>query len=109
MLLQTSTPVLPGFLESSKFHHRLQKKLAENKRLLLQEKFSGLVLDSATNIDVAVVEHSLQRALCLESIRDGVCPIFSSCAAFMQITRMDGITANNYAGIYGSNSLYKDS
>ncbi|XP_073703293.1 GTPase IMAP family member 8-like [Garra rufa] len=46
---------------SSKLRHRLQRKLAEDKRLLLQEieKYNGLVLDSATNIDVAVAEHSL--------------------------------------------------
>ncbi|KAF4094497.1 hypothetical protein G5714_024617 [Onychostoma macrolepis] len=37
------------------------RKLAEDKKLLLQEteKYSGLVLDSATNTDVAVVERSL--------------------------------------------------
>ncbi|XP_050974976.1 uncharacterized protein LOC127170781 [Labeo rohita] len=47
--------------DSSKFRHRLQRKLAEDKKLLLQEieKYNGLVLDSASNIDVAVVEHSL--------------------------------------------------
>ncbi|KAL0183518.1 hypothetical protein M9458_019214, partial [Cirrhinus mrigala] len=46
---------------SSKFRHRLQRKLAEDKKLLLQEieKYNGLVLDSASNIDEAVVEHSL--------------------------------------------------
>ncbi|KAK9970282.1 hypothetical protein ABG768_026237 [Culter alburnus] len=40
---------------------RLRRKLAEDKKLLLQEiqKYNGLVLDSATNIDVAAVEHSL--------------------------------------------------
>ncbi|KAL0156519.1 hypothetical protein M9458_045417, partial [Cirrhinus mrigala] len=45
----------------SKFRHRLRRKLAEDKKLLLQEikKYNGLVLDSASNIDVAVVEHSL--------------------------------------------------
>ncbi|KAK9970033.1 hypothetical protein ABG768_028172 [Culter alburnus] len=47
--------------DSSKFRHRLRRKLAEDKKLLLQEmqKYNGLVLDSATNIDVAAVEHSL--------------------------------------------------
>ncbi|XP_072563712.1 uncharacterized protein [Paramormyrops kingsleyae] len=47
--------------DSSKFRHRLRRKLAEDKKLLLQEieKYNGLVLDSASNIDVAVVEHSL--------------------------------------------------
>ncbi|XP_057217739.1 uncharacterized protein LOC130571061 isoform X2 [Triplophysa rosa] len=46
---------------SSKLRHRLRRKLAEDKKLLLHEieKYNGLVLDSATNIDVAVVEHSL--------------------------------------------------
>lgn len=61
VLLQTSTPVPPFFLDSSKLRHRLRRKLAEDKKLILQEieKYNGLVLDSATNIDVAVVEHSL--------------------------------------------------
>ncbi|XP_060721178.1 uncharacterized protein LOC132842472 isoform X3 [Tachysurus vachellii] len=47
--------------DSSKFRHRLRRKLAEDKKLLLQEiqKYNGLVQDSATNIDVATVEHSL--------------------------------------------------
>ncbi|KAF4094529.1 hypothetical protein G5714_024551 [Onychostoma macrolepis] len=47
--------------DSSKLRHRLRRKLAEDKKLLLQEieKYNSLVLDSATNIDVAVVEHSL--------------------------------------------------
>ncbi|KAF4098004.1 hypothetical protein G5714_022012 [Onychostoma macrolepis] len=47
--------------DSSKLRHRLRRKLAEDKKLLLQEteKYSGLVLDSATNTDVAVVERSL--------------------------------------------------
>ncbi|KAF4110033.1 hypothetical protein G5714_009285 [Onychostoma macrolepis] len=47
--------------DHSKLRHRLRRKLAEDKKLLLQEieKYNGLVLDSATNIDVAVVEHSL--------------------------------------------------
>ncbi|XP_060743303.1 uncharacterized protein LOC132857349 [Tachysurus vachellii] len=47
--------------DSSKFRHRLRRKLAEGKKLLLQEiqKYNGLVQDSATNIDVATVEHSL--------------------------------------------------
>ncbi|XP_057217747.1 uncharacterized protein LOC130571061 isoform X3 [Triplophysa rosa] len=47
--------------DSSKLRHRLRRKLAEDKKLLLHEieKYNGLVLDSATNIDVAVVEHSL--------------------------------------------------
>lgn len=59
VLLQTSTPD-PVFLDSSKLRHRLQRKLAEDKKLLQEiEKYKGLVLDSATNIDVAVVEHSL--------------------------------------------------
>ncbi len=51
----------PVFLDSNKFRHPLRRKLAEDKKLLLQEreKYNGLVLDSATNIDVAVVEHSL--------------------------------------------------
>ncbi|KAL0202404.1 hypothetical protein M9458_000422, partial [Cirrhinus mrigala] len=46
---------------SSKLRHRLRRKLAEDKKLLLQEidKYNGLVLNTATNIDVAVVEHSL--------------------------------------------------
>ncbi len=54
-------PVPPVFLDSSKLRHRLRRKLVEDKKILLQEieKFNGLVLDSATNIDVAVVEHSL--------------------------------------------------
>lgn len=58
---QTSIPVLHVFLDSSKLRHRLRRKLAEDKKLLLQEiqKYNGLVLDSATNIDLAVVEHSL--------------------------------------------------
>ncbi|XP_052468601.1 uncharacterized protein LOC128025983 isoform X2 [Carassius gibelio] len=47
--------------DSSKFRHRLRRKLAEDKKLLLQEiqKYNDLVLESATTIDVAVVEHSL--------------------------------------------------
>ncbi|XP_050957788.1 uncharacterized protein LOC127158862 [Labeo rohita] len=47
--------------DSSKLRHRLRRKLAEDKKLLLQEidKYNGLVLNTATNIDVAVVEHSL--------------------------------------------------
>ncbi|XP_056092620.1 uncharacterized protein LOC130071774 [Rhinichthys klamathensis goyatoka] len=47
--------------DSSKFRHRLRRKLAEDKKLLLQEinKYNDLVLHTATNIDVAVVEHSL--------------------------------------------------
>nr|XP_055052103.1 uncharacterized protein LOC129437774 isoform X4 [Misgurnus anguillicaudatus] len=48
--------------DSSKLRHRLRRKLAEDKKLLLQEiqKYNDLVLDSATNIiDLAVVEHSL--------------------------------------------------
>ncbi|KAK9977019.1 hypothetical protein ABG768_018840 [Culter alburnus] len=47
--------------DSSKFRHRLRRKLAEDKKLLLQEiqEYNGLVPDSATNIDVAAVEHSL--------------------------------------------------
>ncbi|KAF4098016.1 hypothetical protein G5714_022024 [Onychostoma macrolepis] len=47
--------------DSSMLCHRLRRKLADDKKLLLQEteKYSGLVLDSATNTDVAVVEHSL--------------------------------------------------
>ncbi|ROL42094.1 hypothetical protein DPX16_19541 [Anabarilius grahami] len=47
--------------DSSKFRHHLRRKLAEDKKLLLQEiqKYNGLVLDTATNIDVAAVEHSL--------------------------------------------------
>ncbi len=58
MLLQTCTSF---FLDSSKLRHHLRRKLAEDKKILLQEieKLNGLVLDSATNIDVAVVEHSL--------------------------------------------------
>ncbi|XP_073670531.1 uncharacterized protein [Paramisgurnus dabryanus] len=55
--------------DSSKLRHRLRRKLAEDKKLLLQEiqKYNDLVLDSATNIiDLAVVEHSsLERAVCL--------------------------------------------
>ncbi|XP_034149558.1 uncharacterized protein LOC105009293 isoform X3 [Esox lucius] len=47
--------------DSSKFRHRLRRKLAEDKKLLLQEiqKYNNLVLESATTIDVALVEHSL--------------------------------------------------
>ncbi|KAK9981838.1 hypothetical protein ABG768_001362 [Culter alburnus] len=47
--------------DSSKFRHCLRRKLAEDKKLLLQEiqEYNGLVPDSATNIDVAAVEHSL--------------------------------------------------
>ncbi|KAF4100907.1 hypothetical protein G5714_019103 [Onychostoma macrolepis] len=47
--------------DSSKLRHRLRRKLAEDKKLLLQEieKYNSLVLDSATNTDVAVVERSL--------------------------------------------------
>ncbi|XP_047657921.1 uncharacterized protein LOC113647498 isoform X3 [Tachysurus fulvidraco] len=47
--------------DSSKFRHRLRRKLAEDKKHLLQEiqHYNGLVQDSATNIDVATVEHSL--------------------------------------------------
>ncbi|XP_067269595.1 uncharacterized protein [Pseudorasbora parva] len=47
--------------DSSKIRHRLRRKLAEDKKLLLQEiqKYNDHVLDSATNIDIAVVEHSL--------------------------------------------------
>ncbi len=60
MLLQTSTTVPPVLLDSSKLCHCLRRKLAEDKNLLQEiEKFNGLVLDSATNIDLAVVEHSL--------------------------------------------------
>ncbi|KAL1268491.1 hypothetical protein QQF64_033854, partial [Cirrhinus molitorella] len=47
--------------DSSKLRHHLRRKLAEDKKLLLQEteKYNSLGLDSATNIDVAVVENSL--------------------------------------------------
>ncbi|GAA6102340.1 uncharacterized protein LOC113647498 isoform X1 [Tachysurus ichikawai] len=44
--------------DSSKFRHRLRRKLAEDKKHLLQDiqKYNGLV---QANIDVATVEHSL--------------------------------------------------
>ncbi|XP_051951403.1 uncharacterized protein LOC127621730 [Xyrauchen texanus] len=47
--------------DSSKFRHRLRRKLAEDKKFLLQEiqKYNDLVLESATTFDVAVVEYSL--------------------------------------------------
>ncbi|CAL8255602.1 unnamed protein product [Gadus morhua 'NCC'] len=51
-------------LDSNKLCHRLRRKLAEDKKLLLQEIQKHNKLDSAANIDAAVVEHSLSGALC---------------------------------------------
>ncbi|CAL8294689.1 unnamed protein product [Arctogadus glacialis] len=45
--------------DSNKLRHRLRRKLAEDKKLLLQEIQKHNKLDSAENIDAAVVEHSL--------------------------------------------------
>ncbi|XP_030202201.1 uncharacterized protein LOC115535279 [Gadus morhua] len=45
--------------DSNKLRHRLRRKLAEEKKLLFQEIQKHNKLDSAANIDAAVVEHSL--------------------------------------------------
>ncbi|CAL8234900.1 unnamed protein product [Boreogadus saida] len=44
---------------TNKLRHRLRRKLAADKKLLLQEIQRHNKLDSAANIDAAVVEHSL--------------------------------------------------
>ncbi|XP_041640498.1 uncharacterized protein LOC121508067 isoform X2 [Cheilinus undulatus] len=47
--------------DSSKIRHRLRRKLAEDKKLLIQEvqKYNNLALHSASKIDESIVEHSL--------------------------------------------------
>ena len=61
------------FLDSSKLRHCLRRKLADEKKALFQEiqKYNCLVQASATNIDAAMVEHSLTGEHCVPNMAMG--------------------------------------